>query len=56
MANLHVPFSTKLHWSTNAALKRAALEQKLSGHSPALVQEIVEEAVQHWLRESGYLE
>jgi hypothetical protein len=55
MANLLMPLTTRLQPSTAAALKRAGLEQKLHGQSPGTVQEIVEEAIQDWLRDSGYL-
>jgi len=56
IANLLVPLTTRLQPTTAAALKRAGLEQKLRGESPATVQEIAEEAIQDWLRGSGYLE
>lgn len=56
LANLRVPLTTRLHPNTAVALKRASLEQRLHGASPATVQEIAEEAIQAWLRDSGYLE
>ena len=55
IANLLVPLTTRLHPSTAVALKRASLEQRLRGDRPASVQEIAEEAIQAWLRDSGYL-
>jgi hypothetical protein len=55
MANLLVPLTTRLQPRTAAALKRAGLEQKLRGRKPSTVQEIAEEAIQLWLRNSGYL-
>ena len=56
MANLLVPLTTRLQPRTAAALKRAGLEQRLRGRKPAAVQEIAEDAIQKWLRGSGYLE
>lgn len=56
IANLLTPLTTRLRPSTAAALKRAGLEQKLRGQSPGTVQDIAEEAIQHWLRDYGYLE
>lgn len=55
MANLLVPLTTRLSPSTAAALKRAGLEQKLYGRQPGTVQEIAEEAIAAWLKDSGYL-
>lgn len=56
MANLLVPLTTRLQPRTAAALKRAGLEQKLRGRKPSTVQEIAEEAIQKWLRDSKYIE
>src|SRR5262245_41467032 len=42
VANLLVPLTTRLRPATAEILKRAGLEQKLRGQSPATVQEIVE--------------
>lgn len=56
IANLLVPLTTRLQPPTAAALKRAGLEQKLRGQSPGTVQEIVEGAIQSWLRDYGYLQ
>ena len=56
VTNLLMQLTTRLHPTTYAALKRAGLEQKLYGRSPAMVQEIVEEAIQRWLRDYGYLD
>ena len=55
MANLLVPLTTRLQPRTAAVLKRAGLEQKLRGKKPSTVQEIVEIAIQQWLREASYL-
>jgi hypothetical protein len=50
-----VPLTTRLLPNTADALRRAYLEQKLKGRKPATQQEIVEAAVQGWLRKEGYL-
>jgi hypothetical protein len=51
-----VPITTKLQYGTVQALRRAYLEQKLNHATPDTQQEIVEEAVQDWLRQNGYLD
>ncbi len=53
--NLLVPLTTRLKPSTAAALKRACLEQKLSGQHPSSVQEIAEIAIADWLNANGFL-
>ena len=55
-ANLLVPLTTRLKPRTAAALKRAGLEQKLRGRKPSSVQEIVEIAIQSWLRSAKFLD
>jgi hypothetical protein len=52
---LLVPLTTRLQARTAAALREAYLRQKLDGRKPETKQEIVESAVQHWLRDAGYL-
>jgi hypothetical protein len=52
---LLVPLTTRLQPKTADALKRAYLEQKLKGRIPATQQEIIEAALQGWLRKEGYL-
>ena len=56
LGNVLVPLTTRLHPETALALKRASLEQRLRGFSPATVQEIVEQSVTHWLQSHGYLQ
>ena len=56
MNNLLVPLTTRLQPRTAAALKRAGLEQKLRGRKPSSVQEIVEIAIQTWLRSAKFLD
>lgn len=51
-----VPLTTRLQPATSAALRRAYLERKLAGAVNATQQEIVEEALQSWLRSSGFLD
>ncbi len=54
--NVLVPLTTRLHPETALALKRASLEQRLRGLSPATVQEIVKQSVTYWLQSHGYLQ
>ena len=56
LGNVLVPLTTRLHPEIALALKRASLEQRLRGLSPATVQEIVEQSVTHWLQSHGYLQ
>ncbi len=53
--NLLVPIATRLRPATAAALKRAGLEQKLNGQEPSSLQEIIELAIQRWLRDNRFL-
>ena len=48
-----VPLTTKLRRRTVQALRRAYLEQKLEGRTPATQQEIIEEAIECWLERRG---
>jgi hypothetical protein len=50
-----VPVSTRLRADFAAALKRASLERQLSGTSPNTLQDILEEAIEPWLQENGYI-
>lgn len=50
-----VPLTTRLQPETADALRRAYLERKLDGFTNATQQEIVEEALQAWLVNEGYL-
>jgi hypothetical protein len=50
-----VPISTRMRSDFATALKRASLERQLNGTTPNTLQDILEEAVQPWLREHGYL-
>lgn len=50
-----VPLTTRIRGDYAAALKRASLERQLSGTKPNTLQDILEEALQPWLRTNGYL-
>jgi hypothetical protein len=50
-----VPLTTRIRGDYAAALKRASLERQLSGTKPNTLQDILEEALQPWLRANGYL-
>lgn len=50
-----VPLSTRIRADMFAALKRASLERQLSGREPHTIIEIIEEAIEPWLRANGYL-
>lgn len=50
-----VPISTRIRADFSAALKRASLERQLNGTQPNTLQDILEEAIEPWLRSNGYL-
>ncbi|MCA9028432.1 MAG: hypothetical protein KDA86_24685 [Planctomycetaceae bacterium] len=49
------PLSTKLREDFAKALKRASLERQLHGQEPHTLQDILEEAIEPWLKSNGYL-
>ena len=49
------PISTRIRTDFAQALKRASLERQLNGVSPNTLQDILEEAIEPWLRSNGYL-
>ena len=49
------PISTRIRDDLAKALKRASLERQLEGVEPSTLQGILEEAIEPWLREHGYL-
>jgi hypothetical protein len=51
-----VPISTRIRSDFAAALKRASLERQLSGTEPNTLQDILEEAIEPWLKSNGYLD
>ncbi len=50
-----VSFSTRMRSEYSEALKRASLERQLSKIEPNSVQDILEEALEPWLRNNGYI-
>ncbi len=56
LSQLWMPLTTRLQHGTAVALRRATLEQRLRHATPDTQQEIVDIAVQHWLRQHGFLE
>jgi cell pole-organizing protein PopZ len=50
-----VPLTTRVRSDFAAALKRASLQRQLDGVSPNTLQDILEEALEPWLRVNGYL-
>ncbi|HEX3146652.1 MAG TPA: hypothetical protein VHR66_01030 [Gemmataceae bacterium] len=50
-----VPVTTRLRADIGTELKRASLERQLSGTKPNTVQEIIEAALEPWLKDNGYL-
>lgn len=50
-----VPISTRIREDFAKALKRASLERQLKGVEPNTLQDILEEAVEPWLKSNGYI-
>lgn len=50
-----VPISTRIRDDFARALKRASLERQLEGREPNTLQDILEEAIEPWLKTNGYL-
>lgn len=48
-------FSTRIRDDLAKALKEASLKRQLSGVTPNTVQDILEEALEPWLKKHGYL-
>jgi hypothetical protein len=49
------PLSTRIRTDFGTALKRASLERQLKGVEPNTLQDILEEAIEPWLKSNGYL-
>jgi hypothetical protein len=49
-----VPISTRLREDFAKSLKRASLERQLKNIEPNTLQDILEEALEPWLRANGY--
>jgi hypothetical protein len=47
--------STQIRSDIASALKRASLERQLKGIQPSTMQEILEQAIEPWLKSNGYL-
>ncbi len=50
-----LPLTTRIRSDFSAALKRASLQRQLDGTFPNTLQDILEEALEPWLRSNGYL-
>ncbi len=50
-----VPVTTRCRPEVASALKRASLQRQLAGAEPYYVQDIMEEALEHWLKSHGYV-
>jgi hypothetical protein len=50
-----LPLTTRVRGDIGAALKRASLERQLAGIEPNAVQDILDAALEPWLRSNGYL-
>ncbi len=50
-----VPISTRMREDFAKALKRASLERQLEGMEPSTLQDILEQAIEPWLKSNGYL-
>ena len=50
------PLSTRIRSDFAAAIKRASLERQLSGEKPNTVKDILEDAIEPWLKSRGYLD
>ncbi len=49
-----VSITTRIREDFAAALKRASLERQLGGIEPSSLQEILEQAIEPWLKDNGY--
>lgn len=50
-----MPLTTRIRSDLATALKRASLERQLAGEKPNTVQDILEQALEPWLKDKGYL-
>ena len=49
------PLTTRIRADFAATLKRASLQRQLDGVNPHTLQEILEEALEPWLKKNGYI-
>ena len=50
-----IPLTTRVRSDFATALKRASLERELQGVFPHTLQDLLEDALEPWLRTNGYL-
>lgn len=50
-----VPLTTRCRPDLASALKRASLKRQLEGKEPCRIQEILEEAIEKWLKDHDYV-
>ena len=50
-----VPISTRIRAEFATALKRASLERQLNRVEPSTLQDILEQAIEPWLKTNGYI-
>jgi hypothetical protein len=50
-----VPLTSRVRADLAIALKRASLQRQLDGETPNSLQDLLEEALEAWLRSNGYL-
>jgi hypothetical protein len=50
-----VPITTRMRTEYADALKRASLQRQLEGVEPNTLQDILEQAIEPWLRSNGYI-
>jgi hypothetical protein len=50
-----VPISTRIRSEYAEALKRASLERQLNKVEPNTLQDILEQAIEPWLKSNGYI-
>ena len=50
-----VPISTRIRGDFAAALKRCSLERQLKEIEPNTLQDILEQAIEPWLKDNGYM-
>jgi hypothetical protein len=50
-----IPVTVRLRPEVAGGLKRASLERELAGEEPYTQQELVEQLLEPWLRDNGYL-
>jgi hypothetical protein len=50
-----MPLTTRIRSDLATALTRASLKRKLAGEKPNTIQDILEEALEPWLKDKGYL-